>query len=63
LRDIRVNFVYKSKRRRLTTIWGSVTQQHGVSSGSGRRRGFWIWRVTANTSILDKQSRTAYRGW
>jgi hypothetical protein len=42
-------------------ISGSLSPRHGASSGCGWRKGLRIWRVAANT--LNKQSRTADRGW
>jgi hypothetical protein len=39
----------------------SLSPWHGASSGCGWSNGLRIWRVAANT--LNKQSRTADRGW
>ena len=41
-------------------IW-FLSPQHGVSSGCGLRNGLQICRVAAN--ILNKQLRTADKGW
>jgi hypothetical protein len=38
-----------------------LTPRHGASSGCGWRNGLQIWRVATN--ILNKQSRTADKGW
>ena len=35
--------------------------RYGAPAGCGRRNGLQIWRVAAN--ILNKQSRTADKGW
>ena len=40
---------------------GSLSSQHGASSGFDWRNDFQIWTVTAN--ILNKQLRTADEGW
>jgi hypothetical protein len=40
---------------------GSLSPRHGASSGCGWRNGLQVWRVAANT--LNKQSRTAEKGW
>jgi hypothetical protein len=40
---------------------GSMPPQHGASSGCGWRNGLQIWRTATNT--LNKQSRTAEKGW
>jgi hypothetical protein len=40
--------------------WVPVTK-YGPSSGCGWQDGLQIWRVRAN--ILNKQSRTTYKGW
>jgi hypothetical protein len=45
----------------VSVISGSLSPQHGVSSGCGWRNGLQIWRVAAN--IRNKQSRTADKGW
>jgi hypothetical protein len=42
-------------------ISGSLSPWHGASSGCGWRNGLQLWRVAAN--ILNKQSRTADKGW
>jgi hypothetical protein len=42
-------------------VSGSLSPRHGASSGCGRRNGLQIWRVAANS--LNKQSRTADKGW
>jgi hypothetical protein len=44
-----------------TVTSGSLSPQHGTSTGCGWRNGLQIWRVAAN--ILYKQSRTADKGW
>jgi hypothetical protein len=44
-----------------TVISGSLSPRHGASSGCGWRNGLQIWKVAAN--ILNKQSRTADKGW
>ena len=44
-----------------THLSGSLSPLHSASSGFRWRNGLQIWRVTAN--ILNKQSRTADRGW
>jgi hypothetical protein len=40
---------------------GSLSPQHGASSGCGWRNGLQIWRLAAN--ILNKQSWTDNKGW
>jgi hypothetical protein len=40
---------------------GSLSPQHGASSGSGWRNGLQLCRVDGN--ILNKQPRTNERGW
>jgi hypothetical protein len=51
-----------SKRKPCKTmISGSLSPRHGASSGCRWRNGLRIWRVAANT--LNKQSRTAEKGW
>jgi hypothetical protein len=40
---------------------GSLSPQHGASSGCGWRNGLQIWRLAAN--ILNKQSWTDSKGW
>jgi hypothetical protein len=40
---------------------GPLSPQHGASSGTDGGDGLQMWRVTAN--MLNKQSRTADRGW
>jgi hypothetical protein len=42
-------------------LGGSLSPQHGVSSGCGWRNGLQLWRVAAN--ILNKQMRTNDKGW
>jgi hypothetical protein len=44
-----------------SVISGSLSPRHGESSGCGWRNGLQIWRVAEN--ILNKQSRTADKGW
>jgi hypothetical protein len=39
---------------------GSLSPQHGVSSGCGLRNRLQLWRVAAN--ILNKQPRTNDKG-
>jgi hypothetical protein len=45
----------------LPCLVGSLSPQHGVSSGCGWRNGLQQWRLAAN--ILNKQSRTDNKGW
>jgi hypothetical protein len=45
----------------LSMISGSLSPRYGASLGCGWRNGLRIWRVAANT--LNKQSRTADKGW
>jgi hypothetical protein len=40
---------------------GSLSTQHGASSGCGWRNGLQLWRVAEN--ILYKQSRIDNKGW
>jgi hypothetical protein len=40
---------------------GSLSPQHGASSGCGWRNGLQLWRVAAN--ILNKQPRKHDNGW
>jgi hypothetical protein len=40
---------------------GALSPRHGASSGCGWRNGLQLRRVAAN--ILNKQSRTADKGW
>ena len=42
-------------------ICESLSPRHGASSGCGWRNDLQLWRVAAN--ILNKQSRTADKGW
>ena len=42
-------------------ISGSLSPRHDASSGCGWKTGFQMWRIDAN--ILNKQSRTADKGW
>jgi hypothetical protein len=42
-------------------LGGSLSPRHGASSGCGWRNGLQLRRVAANT--LNKQSRTADKGW
>jgi hypothetical protein len=42
-------------------VYGSLPPRHGASSGCGWRNDLQLWRVAA--SILNKQSRTADKGW
>jgi hypothetical protein len=42
-------------------LGGSLSPQHGASSGCGWKNSLQIWRLTAN--ILNKQSRTDNKGW
>jgi hypothetical protein len=46
---------------RVCMISGSLSPQHGASSGYGWRNDLRVWRVAANT--LNKQSGTADKGW
>ena len=48
-------------RYRSAIISGSLSPLHGASSGCGWRNDLQIWKVAAN--ILNKQSRTADKGW
>jgi hypothetical protein len=45
----------------MSLISGSLSPRHGTSSRCGWRNGLQIWKATAN--ILNKQSRTADKGW
>jgi hypothetical protein len=45
----------------LSMLGGSLSPQHGASSGCGWRNGLQLWRLAAN--ILNKQSRTDNKGW
>jgi hypothetical protein len=40
---------------------GSLSPQHGASSGCGCRNGLQQWRLTAN--VLNKKSWTDNKGW
>jgi hypothetical protein len=45
----------------VSVLSGPLSPWHGASSGCKWRNGLQLWRVAANT--LNKQSRTADRGW
>jgi len=45
----------------LPVINGSLSPWHGVFSGCGSRNGLQIWMAAVN--ILNKQLRTANKGW
>jgi hypothetical protein len=45
----------------LSMLCGSLSPQHGASSGSRGTNGLQLWRVAAN--ILNKQQRTNDKGW
>jgi hypothetical protein len=45
----------------VAVLSGSLSPRHGASSGCGWRNGIQLWRVAVN--ILNKQSRTADKGW
>ena len=49
------------KNAEFSVISGSLSPQHGASSGCGWRNCLQIWRVAAN--VLNNQSRTADKGW
>jgi hypothetical protein len=40
---------------------GSLSPQHGASSGRGRRDGLQLWRVAVN--VLNKQPQTKGKEW
>jgi hypothetical protein len=42
-------------------LGGTLSPQHGASSGCGLRNGLQLWRVAAN--ILNKQPRKNDSGW
>jgi hypothetical protein len=42
-------------------LGGSLSPQHGASSGCGWRNGLQLWRVAAN--IMNTQLRTNDKGW
>jgi hypothetical protein len=44
-----------------TMLGGSLSPQHGTSSGCGWRNGLQLWRVAAN--ILNKQQQTNDKEW
>jgi hypothetical protein len=50
-----------SLSRHKSMLGGSLSPQHGASSGCGWRNSLQLWRAAAN--ILNKQPRTNDKGW
>jgi hypothetical protein len=45
----------------MSMLDGSLSPQHGASTGCGWRNGLQLWRLAAD--ILNKQPRTDNKGW
>jgi hypothetical protein len=61
LQHFYINVKHPSWYADTKVYFGSLPERHGASSGCGCRNGLQLWRVAANT--LNKQSRTANKGW
>jgi hypothetical protein len=59
--SILINFIFKNPVFPHAMLGGSLSPQHGASSGCGWRNDLQLWRLAAN--ILNKQPRTNNKGW